>query len=184
MDISKLQKTIKECIPLVVKEWNDVKLKEFNKLFEKSFFEYFNNRQTQEKTKIVSPIIDVLFSRIMSEKLPDFIIDEGNGKDYRYGDLELEKKLTLSVGNSWTGNGYNKVGYHILSKFDMNDYGHITSYFSCLVNLDECLSGWSKPKNSNFSSLKFLNGDISKITPIHGSVNESTKYLAFKLVGV
>lgn len=178
-----LIKAIKTSIPIVIEEWNSKKVGQFEKLFEHRFNEYFENKETQEKTKIISPIIDTIFARIMSQQLDNFIIDEGKGRDYRWNDIPLESKLTLSLNNSWTGNGYEKTNYHILSKFELGDDGQIISYFSCLVNLSECLSSWTKPDTkSNFSTLKFVKEDYEKIIPIHGEVISSKKLLHFHLV--
>lgn len=180
--MEELIKAIEKSIPLVVNEWNTKKIKQFEDLYEQPFNEYFKNRQTQEKTKTVSPVIDVIFARIMSEQISDFVIDEGKGRDYQWNNIPLENKLTLSTGNSWTGNGYKKTDFHILSKFELNENGHIINYFSCLVNLTECLSGWTKPKNSNFSTLQFLSEDYDKVIVIHGGLTKRRKYLDCKLV--
>jgi hypothetical protein len=180
--MEELIKAIYVSIPKVVKEWNAKKLLEFENLYEQTFKEYFNDKQTQEKTKIISPIIDAIFARIMCEQINGFVIDAGRGKDYNWNGIPLESKLTLSSGNSWTGNGYKKTDYHILSKFDFNEYGLIISYFSCLVNLNDCLSKWSKPHMSNFSTLKFINEDIDKIILIYGDKEKKSKYLHFSMV--
>ena len=169
-----LIKAIEVSIPLVINEWNTKKIKQFETLYEQPFAKYFNNRQTQEKTKVVSPVIDTVFARIMSEQT-NFVIDEGKGRDYQWNGIPLENKLTLSTGNSWTGNGYKKTDFHILSKFELDENGLIVNYFSCLVNLTECLSNWTTPKNSNFSTLQFLSEDFDKITVIHGSLIKSKK---------
>ena len=180
--MEKLIQAIKDSIPLVIEEWNNKKINHFEILFEHSFEDYFCERETQEKTKIISPIIDTIFARIMSQQIDNFVIDEGKGRDYRWYNIPLENKLTLSTGNSWTGNGYEKTDYHILSKFELNKSGKIISYFSCLVNLKECSSFWSKPHKSNFSTLKFLNDDFDKIIPIHGNIKKSRKHLHFSMV--
>lgn len=180
--MEKLVKAIEISIPLVVKEWNTNKIHQFETLVEQPFSKYFLNRETQEKTKMVSPIIDIIFKRMMSQQIDDFSIDEGKGRDFQWNGIPLENKLTLSTGNSWTGNGYKKTDFHILSKFELDQNGLIVSYFSCLVNLANCLSDWTKPKNSNFSTLKFLNVDLEKITIIHGNMTKSQKYVNISLV--
>lgn len=181
--LDKLYESIRKVVPLVVKEWNDVKINQFQLLFEKSFQDHYKNRQTQEKTKNVSPVIDTIFTRLMNEELPEFELDEGKGRDYKYGDIPLECKVTLSGGNSWTGNGYTKTDMHILFRFNINDEGIIDSYFTLVVDLSECDSTWTSPDtSSNFSSLKFLNCDKEKLNVIHGSVIERSKYLACEMV--
>jgi len=179
-DKKKLLDAIKIAITLTVAEWNNTKKNQFENLMEQSFSVYFSNRQTQEKTKMVSPIIDAVFSRIMKKLLINFHVDEGKGKDYRWCKLELENKLTLSVGNSWTGNGYKKTSFHILNRMELNDDGEIISYFSALVDLSECESNWTAPTTkSNFSTLKFLNNDFSKIQLIHGDMTKKQKFINF-----
>lgn len=182
-DIKKLCDSIEEVTPLLVQEWNNVKIKQFHALYEKSFSEYYNNRQTQEKTKNVSPVIDTVFTRLMSEKLEGFEVDEGKGRDYKWNDIPIECKITLSDGNSWTGNGYSKTDIHVLFRFNINDDGIINSYLALITDLSKCESGWSAPaKTANFSQLKFLNSDITNINVLHGSVNEKSKYLSFDMV--
>lgn len=185
-DMTQLIEAINKAIPVVVSEWNTKKIFQFETLVEQSFASYFANRETQEKTKMVSPIIDTIFARVMSELCDDFKIDEGKGRDYEWNGIPLENKLTLSTGNAWTGNGYKKTDFHILSKFELDENGFIVSYFSCLVNLTECQSAWSKPKNSNFSTLKFLNEDYEKISVIHGNMTKArgarSKYLNCGLI--
>jgi len=180
--MKELIKAIEKSIPLVVIEWNTKKIKQFESYVEQPFAKYFSNRQTQEKTKMVSPAIDVIFSRIMSEQISDFVIDEGKGRDYQWNELPLECKLTLSTDNSWTGNGYKKTDFHILFKFELDENGLIINYFSCLVDLSKCLSDWTVPKNSNFSSLKFHNEDSDKITVIHGGLTKSQKWISYTMV--
>lgn len=180
--MDKLINAIKTTIPIVIKEWNEKKIQQFEILVEQKFKEYFLNRETQEKTKMISPIIDILFSRIMSETISDFNIDEGRGRDYKWGEMPIESKTTFNIGNSWTGNGYKKTDNHILSKFELDENGVIVSYFTCFVNLNTCVSAWSKPKNSNFSTLKFLNDDLDKIILIHGSMCKSQKFLSCGLI--
>ncbi len=180
-----LVNAIKSTLPLVVNEWNSNKLKQLELYVEKPFKEYFENRETQEKTKMVSPAIDAIFNKIMCSKINDFKIDEGKGRDYKYNQTPLECKTTLSCGNSWTGNGYKKTDYHILFRLEMDENGYITSYFSMLVNLNECESSWTEPTlSSNFSTLKFLNNDLDKITFIHGNMTKKRKYMDCVMIPV
>lgn len=179
-DVKILKNAIEIAIPLTIDEWNKTKKKKFENLMEQSFENYFLNKQTQEKTKMVSPIIDAVFSRIMKTILPNFHVDEANGRDYNWDKLELENKLTLSVGNSWTGNGYKKTNFHILNRMELNVNGEIVSYFSALVDLSKCESDWTAPTTkSNFSSLKFLNEDYCKINVIHGNMQKKQKFINF-----
>jgi hypothetical protein len=48
--INNLVAAIKASVPDVVTEWNTKKLPQFENLVEQSFRQYFDGRQTQEKT--------------------------------------------------------------------------------------------------------------------------------------
>tara|TARA_B110000858_G_C17770639_1_gene459417 strand:- start:129 stop:680 length:552 start_codon:yes stop_codon:yes gene_type:complete len=181
--MKKLIDAIYLSIPEVIKEWNENKLTQLESLVEQPFKEYFNNRQTQEKTKMVSPVIDTIFTRIMKTHLNDFEVDEGKGRDYKWGNILLESKLTLGEGNSWTGNGYTKTDIHLLFRFNIDENGIIVSYFSSVVDLSKCESNWTSPTNkSNFSTLKFLTNDISEISIIHGEMVSKKKYLSCEMI--
>ena len=176
--LDSLVAAIATAVPSIVIDWNTKKLPQFENLVEQSFREYFDGRQTQEKTKLVAPILDVVFARLMKTKLTNFEIDEGKGRDYCYGTTPLESKITLGQGNGWVGNGYTKTPWHILMKFDMDDDGHIGEMFATLVDLDQCKSKWTKPDDkSNFSGLTFLVEDASNLMPIIGTVKHNSKYL-------
>lgn len=176
--IQDLVTAIRTSVPEVVKEWNTKKLPQFENLVEQSFRQYFDGRQTQEKTKLVAPILDVVFARQMKSRLPDFEIDEGKGRDYCYGTTPLESKITLGQGNGWVGNGYAKTPWHILMKFDINEDGRIGEMFATLVDLDQCKSKWTAPDtSSNFSGLTFLVEDAPQLIPIIGTVKHNSKYL-------
>ena len=178
LQINSLVAAIQTTVPDVVTEWNTKKLPQFESLVEQSFRQYFEGRQTQEKTKLVAPILDVVFARLMKTQLTDFVIDEGVGRDYCYGITPLESKITLGQGNGWVGNGYAKTPWHILMKFSMDDDGHINEMFATLVNLDQCKSKWTAPDtSSNFSGLTFLTEDADQLIPIIGTVKHNSKYL-------
>jgi hypothetical protein len=105
------------------------------------------------------------------------IKNEIKNSDFMFNLIPLEGKLTLSLGNSWTGNGYKKTNYHILIKLNINTQGYIESSFCAIVPVDEILSSWSKPKlNSNFSTLKLLNEDYDKILIIKGKLLKKDRY--------
>jgi hypothetical protein len=124
MDKKLLVDTIKKAMPIVIEDWNERKIKEFEHLFEKTFKDYFHNKQTQEKTKLISPIIDILFSKTINKNISNFIIDERIGKDYSWDGEDFESKISLSPDNYWTGNGYKKTNNHILIKF----FGFVLPY--------------------------------------------------------
>jgi len=80
--VKELIQAIQQSLPAVAQEWNTVKLPLFETLVEKPFAEYFAGKQTQEKTKMMSPILDVIFARHVNQIIPEFVVDEGVGRDY------------------------------------------------------------------------------------------------------
>ena len=184
-----LLSAIKTVMPSLVEEWNNKKLAQFEQLVEQKFEQYFEGRQTQEKTKMVAPILDSVFARLMKPILAGFAVDEGKGRDYIWNTIPLESKITFGAGKSWTGNGYAKTPWHILMRFEITDEGVITGYFATLVNLDNCASKWTVPpadkaKTSNFSTLTFLKEDSQHLLPIHGVFTSKNKYLNPEMVNV
>lgn len=174
--MNELIKSIRQTVPQMVVEWNTIKLPKFEDLFEQSFEKYFEGRQTQEKTKMVAPVLDSIFARQMKELIPEFIVSEGKGQDYLYGEVPFESKITFGDGDSWTGNGYTKTPWHLLMRFEVEPSGIIAKQFVMITNLTECKSKWSAPgTTSNFSTLKFLAEDQAKITPIIGSISNLTR---------
>ena len=180
---------IKSVMPLLIAEWNNTKLSQFEQLVEQPFAQYFEGRQTQEKTKMVAPILDSVFARLMKPILPGFDVDEGKGRDYIWDTIPLESKITFGSGKSWTGNGYAKTPWHILMRFEITEDGVIVGYFATLVNLDNCASKWTVPpadkaKTSNFSTLTFLKEDHQHLLPIHGEFTAKNKYLNPEMISV
>ena len=177
-DIELLAKTLQEVMPEVCKEWNNDNLGRFLYAYRnKPFKEIFKNRQTQEKTKAISPIIDEIVAEFIQEKIEAFTITEGKGFDYTLNNTEIEWKNSLSDSNSWTGNGYRKTNWHFLCKFIPNEDGKIEKYFACVVPYDMLESNWSDTGNSNFSSLTLQNVDMHKVMQIAGHFKSAKKYL-------
>ena len=175
-----LKTNTKRVLPLVVDEWNNVKLPAFESLIEKSFDEYFHGRQTQEKTKMIAPILETIFERMMGDLDPTFVADEGKGHDYLHGDLPIECKITCSPSGKWTGNGYTKTPIHILMSFNLQENGTITDMFCMFANLtDDIESGWGTKKSltANFVSLRLLSEDVDNFEPIVGEVSTKNKLL-------
>lgn len=171
-----LAESIRRAVPKMAFEWNTIKLPLFESLVEQSFEKYFEGRQTQEKTKMVAPILDSIFARLIKAKIPEFDVSEGKGQDYLYGDIPLESKITFGEGDSWTGNGYSKTPWHLLMRFEVSPTGIITKQFAMMTKLDDCKSKWTAPgTTSNFSTLKFLVEDQTKLIPIIGSITDKTK---------
>lgn len=182
MPDSELTAAIKKVVPMIVDEWNNIKLGQFEQLFEQEFEHYFANRQTQEKTKLAAPIIDVIFARLMKEILPEFVISEKKGQDYLFNDIPLECKITFGSGKGWVGNGYTKVDNHILMRFEIDKTGHISHYFAMTVDLSKCASKWSQPhekagSKANFSSLEFLTKDKEHLNIVAGTIKVNKKWL-------
>jgi hypothetical protein len=176
----KLKANIKKVFPLVVEEWNNNKLPLFEEMIEKSFEDFFEGRQTQEKTKMVAPIVETIFERMLNKLEPTFVADEGKGHDYLYGDLPIECKITCSPSGTWTGNGYTKTPIHILMNFKLEDSGTITDMFCMFANLtDDIESGWGKKTSltANFVGLRLLSEDIDNFDVVVGEVLTENKLL-------
>jgi hypothetical protein len=173
--MNELVEAIKTAIPEVIQEWNTIKLPLFEQLVEQPFEQYFEGRQTQEKTKMVAPILDSIFARRVKAIIPEFIVAEGKGLDYMYGDIPVENKITFGSGDSWTGNGYSKTPWHLLVRFELTEQGTIVSQFAMMTDLSQCNSKWTAPgTTSNFSTLKFKVEDMDKLIPIIGQVSKKT----------
>jgi hypothetical protein len=173
--MNQLATAIQQTVPLVVLEWNTIKLPLFESLVEQSFEKYFAGRQTQEKTKMVAPILDSIFARHMKNTIPEFVVSEGKGQDYLYGTIPFESKITFGDGDSWTGNGYSKTPWHLLMRFEVDSSGHIVKQFAMITDLSQCKSNWTAPgKTSNFSTLKFLAEDQANLIAVVGSVSDKT----------
>ena len=175
-NIELLVKVLKEVMPLICKEWNTVSLPLMEKLYRKSFKDIFKNRQTQEKTKAISPIIDEIIAEFIQKKIEAFTTTEGKGFDYTLNDILIEWQNSLSESNSWTGNGYRKTNWHVLCKFIPNEDGVIEKYFACIVPYDMVESNWSATGNSNFSSLSILKTDLDQVIEVSGSFKPLVKY--------
>lgn len=188
--MKQLIEAIQQTLPAVAQEWNTVKLPLFETLVEKPFAEYFEGKQTQEKTKMMSPILDIIFARHVNQVIPEFVVDEGAGRDYLYGTTPMECKITFGSGKSWSGNGYPKTPWHILLRFDANEQGVITHIFAMIVDLSTCTTKWepgSKPKPDengkvsektvNWYHLSFLSEDLCKLSFAVGSMQQKRKFL-------
>ena len=183
-DLQDVAPALREQLPSICNEWNTVSLPLMETLYRKSFKKIFENRQTQEKTKAISPIIDEIIAEKIQEKVSNFTITEGKGFDYTLNDTEIEWKNSLSDSDSWTGNGYRKTNWHVLCKFIPNEDGVIESYFACIIPYDMLESNWSETGNSNFSSLKLLKDDNLKIIKVAGTLSSAKKYLKPQFVSV
>jgi len=171
-------------IELFIDEWNNKKLPEFQKLaYGKDFKEIFKNEKTQEKTKQLSFWLYIILEYLICKKIPKLQVDKREKRDYIYDTTPIEAKITLSSGNSWTGNGTKKTPWHLLIKINMGDDGVIKGCFCMLANIVECSINWTEPKKSkkgepvNFSSLTFPNKCFNKLIIVNGSIFKSKKDL-------
>lgn len=180
-----LVNAIRSSLPGILQEFNEIILPHLEAFLGRTIIEEFPDpvKRTSETTKVVARGLDNVFFRHIHALLPEFVEDEGDGRDYRFGSIPIESKNTFGKGDSWTGNGYDKTGWHLLKKFQVNDEGRITHAFLALVNLDECESCWSeRTLKSNFSSLMLKSVDKEKVHVIVGSLKSNPKNLCPLLV--
>jgi hypothetical protein len=156
-----------------IHEFNTVKMPLLEEALGRSIIEEFPDpdKRTSETTKVLGRILDNTFFRHIHAIEPTFIEDECAGRDNCFGTIPIEQKTTFGKNDSWTGNGYDKTGWHLLKKFSMSDIGRINGCFLALVNLEECTSKWSeRTLKSNFSSLQLKSVDKDKILVIVGTL--------------
>lgn len=179
--------TIRKVYPQAIEEFNNIKMPLLEQFLGRSIIEEFPDpvKRTSETTKVLARGLDNTFFRHIHAEQPTFIEDESSGMDNRFGDIPIEQKITFGQGDSWTGNGYDKTGWHLLKKFSMNESGRINGCFIALVNLEECTSKWSeRTLKSNFSSLHLKRVDLDKIHVIVGSLKVNPVNLAPVMVPV
>jgi hypothetical protein len=175
-NIQDLVDAIRQVMPEVVDEWNTTKLEQFEQLFGQSFENFFQGKQTQEKTKLIAPIIDSVFARRVQTRLPNFLLAEGKGQDYMFNHVPIESKITFGQGDSWTGNGYAKTPWHLLMRFELLNTGEMTHHFAMITDLAACQSQWTAPgTTSNFSTLRFSIQDFDNLIPITGTISNLTQ---------
>lgn len=182
-----LSKMIKRIIPKLIKIWNESQLPLFEQLHFVSYKNHFEGDKNQEITKEISPVLYSILKHIIKEESQELYEDKKNGSDYVYKKIRLEAKITLSVGNFWTGNGTTKEPWHLLFRFNINDRGIIQSCYCMIVNLKDCITNWSKPKDSknggrvNFSDLKFSNENYDNLIIVRGTAVKCVKWLKYEL---
>jgi hypothetical protein len=173
-----LREAIAAVIPQMVEEWNEIQLP----LLEQAamgtpFSVIFKDRLTQEKTKWVSPYLDISFAYFIKKYIPDFEVTETVGRDYTWNGVGFECKITFGK-DGWTGNGYAKTSKHILLRFTLTKDGKISEMFAALVELDKCKSRWTDPTTkSNFSTLKFVKEDADLLDIIVGDMKINKVYI-------
>jgi len=156
-----------DIIDKLIYEWNNKRLKLFEDLYNgKKYKEHFKNDKTQIITQQLSPVLYDIFENLIEEKINDFNTDKVDKRDYMYKNIPIEAKITLSEGDSWTGNGTKKTPWHLLFKFKINGEGHMEGCLCMFANIYECITDWSQPKKSkkgkpvNYSTISFKNKNV------------------------
>jgi hypothetical protein len=179
--ISTLNNTIKSIWKDAVNDFNTVRLPALETAWGRPYAEEFGPKEgKQEVTKAYSRIIGNTFYRHIHAVLPDFAEDATTGRDYVFMGLGIEAKITLGddTSNSWTGNGFEKTPVHLLMKFNIDATGQIVGVYIAIVDLSLCSATWTeKQLTSNFSTLKFRNGDIENIHTAVGGIRKAKTYL-------
>jgi hypothetical protein len=144
--------------------------------------DFLKKSPTAERTKMFSNFFyQIMFQTLREIHGDNFEEKEINKQDIEFKGIPIEIKLTLSTDNSWTGNGFEKVPWHLLIKLKMDDNINITDVVVLMVNLKLCTHQWSAPgTTSNFSSLKFIVNDEDKLQMVFGSPIKKKKYLGFQ----
>lgn len=151
-----------------------------NKIWESTYFETFSEWKKSQDTQTVTQTLSGIFNAYLKKELKNigFHVKAGKRMDYLWDDIEIEGKLSCSVSESWTGNGFPKTNWHLLIKLSFNSDGLLNGSFVCLVPLNECLSSWTKSgEKDNFSSLKLRKEDLEKIFLIWGQFKKNPTYL-------
>ena len=171
-EMNKLARQIKKHWPGFITEVNS-RIKQGGSFGGYSLKEYFEDTQTQEKTKFLSPFISKVFFNYFKDKV-GIEKQDVKGSDLLWLSFDIEQKLSLAHNTkSWTGNGFKKVGFHILMKFNMDEAQDfmIKESFICMIHLDICKSSWTnRDKTSNFSTLNLKKEDYGKIIVAHGDL--------------
>ena len=142
------------------------------------------SQKTQEKTKLISNFYEKCFKDTCKEFGLEINEVSSNGYDIKIDNDEYEIKLTLSQGDTWTGNCYSniKVKKLILIKLDFDDNNKATKVFFGILNSNHSTwTGQSKSGKSGFSAFNISKNDISNLDIIYGNAKlkngENSKYL-------
>jgi hypothetical protein len=171
--------TLRRLLPNIIQDFNHVRLPALEVALGRPFREEFTTETTDSVTKVLCrPLNNSMFRHLHAE-LPEFSEIATKGFDWKFGDIPIEDKNSFSSADAWTGNGFDKTGWHLLKKFTVNEDGRITEAFVALVDITKCSGCWTgKTMTSNFSSLKFTCDDIPHLHIIHGEVKPKKKWLA------
>lgn len=173
-----LIRTLRACLPAIVQDFNEVRLPALEIALGRPFRDEFTTETTDSVTKVLCRPINNAMFRHLHDRLPEFTEIATKGFDWKFGDIPIEDKNSFSDADAWTGNGFDKTGWHLLKKFKINEDGRITAAFVALVDITKCSGCWSdKTMTSNFSTLKFTCEDMPHIAVIHGELKPKKKYL-------
>lgn len=180
--IDKLKVVIRLALPVAIGEFNKIRKPALEKAWGQKFKDEFANEDPSQRTVEITktyarPLNNAIFREI-SKRLPRFGVATVNGSDLIYDGIPIEDKNSFSDSDSWTGNGYPKVPFHLLKKFTVDEDGVITKAFVAIVDTTKCSGSWTaKTLKRNSSSLKFTVSDAKFIQVIYGSINKKAKWL-------
>lgn len=144
----------------------------------KNLNDYANSRsddpkqKTVEKTKAIAFFYENSFKTVCEKNGLTIGTKSSDGYDVIIDGVEYEMKLTLSLGDSWTGNSYSlvKVKNLILIKISVDDNNKVDGLFFATLNSQN--SNWKSSENgknnSAFSSLFISKEDISNLEIVYG----------------
>lgn len=143
----------------------------------KNLEEYVNNVSNTQKTQTKTKLISNFYENFLRDTLIEYGYkvegDSDDGYDIVIDDIKYEVKLTLSDGNTWTGNSFSKVKVEnvILIKLDFDENCNISDcFFATLKMVNSIWKGDTEKGNSAFSTLSIVKEDIDNLNIIFGSV--------------
>jgi hypothetical protein len=144
-----------------------------------------SNQATQDLTKSVAGVFEDVVELVAINNNMNYEACASDGYDAVVNDEEVEYKLTMGLGNSWTGNKKSvKVPAHLLVKMDIED-NKISELGVYLANLDKCKdSSWysnGDGKKGNYTSLRFHKNDLNNVTCVYGSLTPKLKWCGVEL---
>lgn len=180
--IDKLKEVIRLALPVAIHEFNTIRKPALEKAWGQKFKDEFANedpsQRTVEITKSYARPLNNTIYREISKRLPGFGVATVNGSDLTYDGMPIEDKNSFSDSDSWTGNGFPKVPFHLLKKFTVDENGVITKVFIAIVDTSKCSGSWTaKTTKRNSSSLKFTVNDAKFVQVIYGTINKKEKWL-------
>ena len=144
-----------------------------------------SNQATQDFTKSIAGTFESIIELIANKNNMDYKACASDGFDGIDNGIKKEFKLTMGLGNSWTGNKKSvKVPNHLLVKMDVEN-NRISKLGVYEANLDECEdSSWysnGDGKKGNYTSLRFHKNDLNNVTCVYGSLTPKLKWCGVEL---